>query len=63
MLARLRAPEGVAVQLAEAEVTVGHERAHGARLGERERVAIVGLGLTPLGVDAVRVGGDVAEQM
>jgi hypothetical protein len=44
-------------------VTVGHERAHGARLGERERVAIVGLGLTPLGVDAVRVGGDVAEQM
>src|SRR6185369_11151730 len=38
-------------------------RTHAAPLGERERLAIVGLGLVPLGVGPIRMGRDVAEQV
>ena len=49
------------VQLAEAEVAVGDERAHAARLGEGQRLAVVGL--AALGVEPVGMGRDVAEQV
>ena len=48
-------------ELAEAEVTVGDERAHAARLGEGQRLAVVGL--AALGVEAVGMGRDIAEQV
>ena len=57
LLALARAP----VELAEAEVAVGDERAHAARLGERQRLAVVGL--AALGVEPVGMGRDVAEQV
>ena len=50
-----------AVELAEPEVAVGDERAHAARLGKRQRLAVVGL--AALGVEPVGMGRDVAEQM
>ena len=53
MLAGLLALACVPVELAEAEVTVGDERAHAARLGERQRLAVVGLAL--LGIEPVRI--------
>jgi D-arabinose 1-dehydrogenase-like Zn-dependent alcohol dehydrogenase len=40
---------------------VGDERAHAARLGEGQRLAVVGLG--GLGVEPVGMGRDVAEQV
>src|SRR5262245_1126365 len=49
------------VQRSEAEATVRDERAHAARFGEPERFAVTRLGL--LGIEALRVTGDVAEQM
>src|SRR5207244_9619038 len=56
MLPRLitlaRAPE----QLAEAEVAVGDEGAHAARLGEHQRFLIVGL--ASLGIEPVGMGRD-----
>ena len=57
LLALARAP----VELGEAEVAVGDERAHSARLGEGERLAVVGL--AALGVEAVGMGRDIAEQV
>ena len=49
------------VELAEAEVAVGDEGAHAARLGQRQRLAVVSL--AGLGVEAVAMGRDVAEQV
>jgi hypothetical protein len=40
---------------------VGDDRAHAARLGKRQRLAVVGLAV--LGIEPVRMGGDIAEQM
>ena len=42
-------------------MAVGDERAHAARLGEGQRLAIVGL--AAVGVEPVGMGRDVAEQM
>ena len=58
---RLLALAGAPVELAEAEVAVGDERAHAARLGERQRLAVVGL--AALGIEPVGMGRDVAEQV
>jgi hypothetical protein len=57
LLALARAP----VELAEAEVTVGDKRAHAAWLGERQRLAVVGL--AALGIESLGMGRDVAEQV
>ena len=43
MLAGLLTLARASGELAEAEVAVGHEGAHAARLGERQRLAVVGL--------------------
>ena len=48
-------------ELPEAEVTVGDERAHAPRLGERQRLAV--LGLATLGIASIRMGHDVAAQV
>ena len=61
MLLRLLPSAGAPVELAEAEVAVGDERAHAARLGEGQRLAVVGL--AALGVEPVGMGLDVAEQV
>ncbi len=61
MLSGLLALAGAPVELAEAEVAVGDERAHAARLGERQRLAVVGL--AALGIEPVGMGRDVAEQV
>jgi hypothetical protein len=53
-LASARAP----VELAEAKVAVGDERAHAARLGEGQRLAVVGL--AALGIGLVGMSRDVA---
>ena len=58
---RLLVLAGAPVELAEAEVAVGDERAHAARLGERQCLAVVGL--AALGIEAVGMGRDVAEQV
>ena len=42
-------------------MAVGDERAHAARLGESQRLAVVGL--AALGVESVGMGRDVAEQV
>jgi hypothetical protein len=42
-----------AVELAEPEVAVGDEGAHAARLGERQRLAVVGL--AALGIEGMTV--------
>src|SRR5215831_7079033 len=52
---------GASVKLPEAEVAVGDERAHAARLGEGQRLAVVGL--AALGIEPVGVGRDVTEQV
>jgi hypothetical protein len=49
------------IQLAEAEMAVRDERAHAARLGERQRLAVEGL--AALGIEPVGMGRDVAEQV
>src|SRR5262245_24002704 len=59
VLLRLLALARAAVELAEAEVAVGDERAHAAWLGECERLAVVGL--AALGIEPVGMGRDVAE--
>ncbi len=61
MLLRLLALAGAPVELAEAEVAVGDERAHATRLGEGQRPVIVGF--AGLGVEPVGVGRDVAEEL
>jgi hypothetical protein len=57
LLAFARAP----VELAEAEVAVRDEGAHGARFSEREGLTIIGL--AALCVEAFCVDGDVAAQV
>ena len=57
LLARARAP----VQFAEAEMAVGDKRAHAARFGEFQRGEIVSF--TGVSVEAIPVGGDVAEEV
>jgi hypothetical protein len=49
------------VELGEAEVAVGDEREHAARLGQGQRLAIVGR--SALGIEPVGMGRDVAEQV
>ena len=61
MLLRLLALAHPPGELAEAEVAVGDQGAHAARLGERKRLAIVGL--AALCVESVGMGCDVAEQV
>jgi hypothetical protein len=61
MLLGLRAVPGSAVECAETKVAVGDEGGHVARLGERQRLAVVGP--AALAVEAVGMGRDVAEQM
>jgi hypothetical protein len=61
MLLRLLALPCAPVELAEAEMAVGDERAHAAWLGERQRLLVVGL--TTLGIELVGIGGDVAEKV
>src|SRR5262245_28983019 len=50
-----------AIQLTEAKVAMGYQRAHAAGLRERERVAVVGL--AALGIEPVGMGCNVAEQV
>src|SRR5262245_36803549 len=57
LLALARAP----VELAEAEVAVGDEGTHAARLGQRQRRAEVGLAV--LGIERSVMGRNVAEEM
>src|SRR5262249_52201063 len=61
VLLRLLSLARAAVELAEPEVAVGDERAHAARLGERQSLAVVRL--AALSIEAVRMGCDVAEQV
>src|SRR5262245_5602270 len=61
VLTRLLALVGARAQLPEAEGAVGDERAHAARLGEGQRLAVVGL--AALGIEAVGVGRDVTDQV
>src|SRR5262249_45229740 len=57
LLTLARAP----VELAEAEVAVGDEGAHAARLGQSQRLAILGLG--GLGIEPIGMARDVAQQV
>ena len=57
----LLALAGAPVERAEAEVAVGDEGSHAARLGQRQRLAVAGL--AALGVEPVGMGRDVAEQV
>ena len=61
MLPRQLALDRAPIELAEAEVAMGGERAHAARLGERQRLVVVGF--TGPGVEPVGMGRDVAEEM
>jgi hypothetical protein len=61
VLLRLRALACTSIELAQAEVAVRDERAHAARLGESQRLAVVGL--AALAVEAVGMGCDVSEQV
>src|SRR5262249_43320498 len=61
VLARLLALARARAQLPEAEVAVGDKRAHATRLGEGQRLAVVGL--ATLGIELVGVGCDVTEQV
>jgi hypothetical protein len=57
---RLLALAGAPIELAEAEVAEGDERAHAAGLGERHRLAV--LGLAPLSIESVCLDRDIAER-
>src|SRR5215475_13751665 len=61
VLMRLLALVRAAVEPAEAEVAVGNERAHAARLGEGQRLGVVGL--SALTIELIRMSGEVTEQM
>src|SRR5262249_13805449 len=61
VLARLFALARARAQLPEAEVAVGDERAHAARLGEGQRLAV--MGLAALGIEPGGVGRDVTYQV
>src|SRR6266566_526280 len=60
VLLRLLSLACAPVELAEAEVAVGDERAHAELLGEGQRLAIVRL--RDIDLEAVGMGRDVAEQ-
>ena len=60
MLLRLLALARAPVEFAEAEVAVGDEGAHAARLGEGERLPVVRFRL--FGVQSIAMGRDVAER-
>jgi hypothetical protein len=49
------------VELAEAQVAVGDEGAHAARLGQRQRLPVANL--AALGIGPIGMRGNVAEQM
>jgi hypothetical protein len=51
----------VSEELAEADVAASDEGAHTARLGERQRLVVVGL--STRGIETVGMGCDVAEQV
>ena len=61
MLLCLLAFARAAVELVESKVAVGEERAHTARFGERQGLAVVGL--TALGIEPIGMGREVAEQV
>src|SRR5262249_12520100 len=61
ILARLLAFTRAPVELPEAEMAVGDKRAHAARLGEGQRLAVVGL--AAFGIEPVGGGRDVTEQV
>jgi alkylhydroperoxidase family enzyme len=48
-------------QLAKTKVAVGYERTHATGLGERQRLAVVGL--AAVGVEPVGMGRDITEQV
>jgi hypothetical protein len=52
---------GMPVELAEAELAMRDERSHAARLGEGQRPAVASL--AALGIEAVGMRRDVAEQV
>jgi hypothetical protein len=52
-------PSCAPVKPAEAEVAVGGEGAHAARLGQRQRLAILSLGA--LGIEPIGMARDVAQ--
>ena len=58
MLLRLLALASAPVELAEAEVAVGDERAHPELLGERERVTVMAVSV----LRRIAAGGDLAEE-
>ena len=60
LLAQLKVARA-AKQFAETQVAVRNKRAHAARLGERQRLAVVSL--AALGTQLLRMGRDVAEQV
>src|SRR5215471_19882258 len=61
VLVRLVALAHTSVELAKTEVAVGDEGAHAARLGEGQRLAVLGLAL--LDVEPIGMGRDVAEKV
>src|SRR5262249_12144785 len=56
VLLSLLPPVRPPVELAEAEMAVGDERTHAARLGHRQRAAVAIL--APLGMPTIRIRGD-----
>ena len=58
---RLLALAGAPVEFAEAKMAVGDEGPHSAWLGQRQRLAVMGLGA--LGIESVGMARDVAEQV
>jgi len=61
VLSRLLTLACVSVELAEAEVAVGDEGAHAARLGESQRFSVLELGA--VWIESVDMGCDIAEQL
>jgi hypothetical protein len=61
VLVALRAIADAVVERAEAEVAVGHERAHAELGGEGEGLTVVGFG--GAGVERITLGGDLAEEV
>ena len=58
---RLLALAGPQVEFAEAKTAVGDEGPHAARLGQHQRVTV--MGLSALGIESVGMARDVAEQV
>src|SRR5215831_1845188 len=61
VLLRLMLLAGASVELAKPEVAVSDEGAHATRLGEGQRLAVVGL--AAFGIEPVGVGRNVTEQV